>query len=335
MSDTGLIGKGVLVIAILMLLVNLLYPGQNPAWAAFQSTLEQGPPVFNGPSAILPAQTLVPFADAFPNNKSLPGIGPNNWTNHYVPATTIPGCVNGSLGSSNWWGCVAQRDSEKSYVTLNGPTNVAFRVNVTSPTGNSANIVSTIQMEVQCRQVTAGPPVNLNMIFFKGYWASPSFSLQQVDHSSYCQVSEWTNLTYTWDVSSAGDTVANFTGGTVYLALTGTSQMVQISFVDLIVVPTSRTLCTDVWCSIQAFFGGVLNFFVTLGLGIIFIFQLAIFILSLIVQFLFGIMASIIYFLTLPNTPPLIQGLLGAMILGLMGMIIFTIIKTVRGTETH
>lgn len=318
----------------------------------FFSTMLTQPWVYVG-QPIPPGSTWGQFAaqaSSFPTF-----IAPNNAgqvqnlyvVNDYWPGTTLArpykvvnnlgsaalgGCVNATSPTENWFGCLSTLDENLSYVTLN--TNITFPydvgVNVSSPSSNGNNLVLSVTAAIQCRQ-TWGPvlPLNVSLYLQNGTRAT---TLAPISLGTSCPVNSWGIMSYTWDLSGDNDVVSRFVNAALIIQADEQQQVVDVSYARVQLIPSNSQLCgtglDGIACSLSNFAWTIINFFVTLATGVVFIFQVLFWFVGMVGVF-FAALGSLF---TGSGAPPMVSGLLGVFIIGSLFFIAFIFMGKVRGT---
>lgn len=343
MAESNEIFKIAVFIGLVLFFASMLaspwvYVGQpippDSAWGQFSAAAGSFP-AFVAPNGAGQVATISPVAD-YCTGPGCPAVAHGYQTFNNVGSAHMPGCVNGTSPSDlPGWGCVASPDSNGSAVRLYQPVAGAYYVNVSDPPSASNQLVLSYSVTVQCavlsgtvsgvaiavNQNTANPLVPTVLLF-------PTDPTKNV-----CGLGgQWNTFTYTWDLSGRNWTVAKFTGDSIAFSLVTSGQDVAISYVSAQIVTSNQQLCgtglDGIACGFQNFGWSVVNFFVTIGTGLLFFFQILFWFVSLI-----GVFFSALGTLFLGSgSPPLVTGLLGVLILGLIIFVALVGMGKIRGT---
>jgi hypothetical protein len=139
--------------------------------------------------------------------------------------------------------------------------------------------------------------------------------------------------TYTWDLSGfTQNQIQYFSHLAIRVQAMDVNQTVDVSYARVDFVPSNQAICSgDIGCEFGNAVWGIINFFVLIGTGFVFIFQVLFWFVGMI-----GIFFSAIFAIfTGPSgstMPPQIVGFLGILILGLVVYVVLYFMGKVRGT---
>lgn len=300
---------------------------ENSTWGKMQTQFESFPN-FVAPNNAGQLQNLYSKGDFWPNTtRGYPSKIVNTLGNSKVGA-----CVNGTGTKVNWWGCLTTDDEAGSYVSINTNTTRprAFLTNVSSPSSNGNNLVLSVTATVQCRQ-TWGPvlPLNVSLIIANGTGIAVLFPISP---DSSCPINDWGMISYTWDLSGDNDVVSRFVNAALAVQAEQTNQSIDVSYIRVQMVPSNTQLCgtglDGIGCNLGNFAWTVVNFFVTLGTGAVFLFQVLFWFVSMIGIFF----SSLLGLFGANGAPPIIAGVVGIVIIGLVFYVAIVGMGKIRGT---
>lgn len=338
--------KIVLFLGVVFLMASLMttpwvYVGQpippNSTWGRIQQQTSNFP-VLNSPNNAGALQRLYVSGDFWPTNSSL-NVGGWKTVNNLGPSR-VGACVNATAPiHRNYFGCLSTLDSDGSYVKIstNASANPSVTANVSSPTGGTNILVYSITAVIQCHQEfgTVLPlNVTLNIVNPTPAPGTGFFSdtLEPQNPGTVCPTTGWSMVTYTWDLSGfKNNVIGNYSKLAIRVQAMDPGQTVDVSYAEVDFTPTNQAICaTDisgVVCELGNLAWGLINFFVLIGSGIVFVFQV-----------LFWFVGTVgTFFMAIPNlfgfgAPPLISAIIGLLIIGLLFYVAFVLMGKIRGT---
>ena len=324
MSD-GFLLKAVFSVGMIMVLISLIYPGANSSWSSFTNTLQVGP---NLPTWQNPMQAVSMWFPTFPQ-----AVG------NYSPDGEI-GC-----DASNYYACLQHPGSgfepeNYSFVWVAGTAKSNFSFQMGTGTGyNPQSEVISYSFDLLCKQTPdTGKPVNGATV---GMYLSANANFSGVyDWGGFHCLSSWSHQY----VNYSGQAVAvlsNFTTTYNVMLFEATGYNLSVAYWSLTLGLSSQANCAGLaWsdffsCAIGNMGNTIINFFITIGGGIVFFFSFIIavlaFIVNIIAGVLIGLSVSLLYFFNLPNCPPVIQGILDAIFVVFIFAITLAILDRVIG----
>jgi len=316
MGESETLFKLVLVLGVSFLLIGAINPGSDAAYQAFSSSV-QNFPSFQNPfderfevdlriiadGTIAPASTFDTDAVANCDNSTNPGAG------------------------TDWFGCVSTPDGGVSTASTTVAEN-NFKVNLSAAGGVPAVYpVLGVRTITQCNALAT---VMVDYLFYK----SDDVTLIAEIPTDPIRCAAFVNITTYSYFDPAYPTVGNFSNGVARFNTGSSGSGANFSYlrVTLIYGATEECSGTDTLTYIGCVISGFFNFLIRLGRLIVnafvFIGQTIVWFGSVAVGFLvmFGTL------LTIPGAPTLVQGIISAIVVGLLVFIALVIFKAIRGS---
>lgn len=322
MTDTGRVGKIVVFIGLMMLLINLLYPGANPAWSTLETTIQTGPnfPTFNNP-----------LHGANYTQVVLPGEDFGNQPNAKHRCTDYIDCLN-TWDAPFISGGVPLANA--SYVEYNSGPGGTYAFQFLEQGYSTGGLAITVaQVNVTCSSGWAGT-VQIRLDFY------PSGNSSLIGYTTFvCQNTGPFGLAYQsapLSFNGAGPFPANlFSNARVNVSSSTTNKTVNIGFIGLrlLVEGGTRACGSTIWdtgCVLAQFFGSMVlyvqlfvNFIVY---AVSWLAAVLLFIGSIIINVLLGIVLSLFYFYALPGAPTIVQAAVDVIMTALLVIVLAFII---------
>jgi len=320
MGGTVTLFKVFVGLGLLMLMVGLMFPGQDAAWINLQNTMADGVnfPTFDNPFA--------------PNQVSVIGVPVDNANSsggtdlsHFESVT---GC-----SAAAYWQCVASNNGNTSYVTLNSSGELVgslLNVNMTPLSGSILSVTVTIWCRVTPNQ---GTPINDN-IHHVGVARPVDACANSTDfHAIRAVIPQ----PYPWDSGSYNS------AGSGILLSTNITGKIDITYIqDDIVLDAGATAAQcggnvfqNTGCQLSRFVDLVTKGVLFLFNGVVFVIvsfiALVVFIISVLVALLTAVLGIAAVMFNL-GAPAPIQYVLDVLFVGLIVWILYeVVIKTMRG----
>jgi len=330
LSETSVVAKIILALAVIMLFVNLIMPGQNPAWVGLQATLSTG--------LVLPTFTN-PFDETYFSPRT--SIVDEKVTIQSFEVISFVGCENTTTGRV---ACLNTKDGDSSYVRTNRGV---FTWNWSASPGDLDNTkIRRVRFTFLC--LTEGNET-----------AATTFGLNWGDalvaSNLSCTIGDnYKTLTYDINTPTGIANPVSLFQTDAYIQIVETVApyfpFIRFSYIEMEVSGEAQTAgcqapegawfpwADEIACAIGRFgdqvYKGVI-FFVT---GVIFVGQVIYALLSFIVLviggFLFGLVSSLGWLLAIPGMPSIAQGFITVIVLGMIGFILLVVLKVSRGSGT-
>jgi hypothetical protein len=316
-----------------------VYVGQpipvDSTWGRMNSQIESFPS-FIGPSNAGQTEIISPSSD-YCTGIGCGGFHPGTETNNANPTASIPGCLNGTLSYTDYWGCLTTNDEGISYVSIsvaNMTSSSNFYVNLSSPGISSNQLVLSISITIQCMQAAGSPePLVLDLLhptISPGHesliYAGPNTILNA------CPYKQWGTFTTSEGVTNPGFILSNFSGISMNVGVNNAGSTVLVSYLSVMIIASNTQVCggglDGIGCNLSNFGWSVINFFVLLGSGLYFLFQVLFWFVSMIGVF-FGSLTSIF---GVQGAPPIVTGFFGIFSLAIIFYIAMVFFGKVRGT---
>ena len=353
MSDVSNIAKILIVLGVLSLVAGAM-PGMptNTAWSDLEATLSAGPNLPASPEFGNPYTLSTQYVDLSPasNGTYLPvnAIGTGNGCN----VTTYPF----NTSSPDWWRCVGSEDANASYLQITGASFEASRFSVTLdnftvsvPTNGNIHLLSAT-LTYQCKADGAGPVTTLFRLLFTTGPRSGS-EMNAGESTSACGLSDWTTYTITADYSPGLNVSLidpnELSGSELVVALDDTVSTwysyVHVQIAYAVFQFTDRDCQADFpadaigqfACTVDQGIHWFGDFVLFLASGALFLIQygaaLLLYFFGLISGFVLGIVVSFTFFFSIPGAPPIVQGLMDIILIGMIGYVALTILRLLRG----
>jgi hypothetical protein len=287
-------------------------------------------PVFTAPNNAGALQHLYVDGDFWATNLSL-NVGGQQTVNALGPSA-VGACVNQTAPiHANYYGCLTTLDAAASYIQIstNSSKQPTFTANVSSPTGGPNILIYSITAIIQCHQ-EYGTVLPLNVTLNIVNATGKIDVLEPVNPGTSCPVASWGMETYTWDLSGfTQNQIQYFSHLAIRVQAMDVHQTVDVSYARVDFVPSNQAICSgDIGCELGNAVWGIINFFVLIGTGIVFVFQVLFWFIGMVAVFFTGL-GSIF---SLPGTPPILSALFGVLIIGLLFFVALVFMGKVRGT---
>jgi len=324
MSEASSVAKIMIMIGIIFILVGALSPGAADAWNAFASTVYTAPdiPEFNDPFV----------EDEFVTTQLTPDA--NSTIGEDAP--TVVGCPANAYFMCLW------NFSSSSYIELD-TVETQFSVSMDMKALRPPREIVMVFLDVACYSTT------------NTSWAAfmvDEDGLIQYFFTGHCTPNTWRVTRERWEGLTAIDSIGYSTmfdegNGTEILFGVG-NQTARISYLRVFLMISAETTCPtfgDWWsigdnlqvigCQIGKFINTgvrmafwVINAFVFIVQGMI---AVATYIGAVIGALAVGIATSIVYLLTIPGAPVVVQAIIAAIFLGILiflGIVVARIISS-------
>src|SRR3990170_7809722 len=311
MSDSKTILKIVVLLGIMFVLVGTISPESSAAWDDFSETVSTFPS-FKNPFCETISSTILPIEDFC-------YTGDTGVCNEYETPPPV-GCTfaDGHL-------CLQTDDSDNSYIPLDanvGSQNPAFGVNMTEFYISAIQIFD-VTISVWCKTENGSAfPFKLSAAVqgaaFSMYAVCPSEDYRQLSKSAGFEINSdafQNNVTFFVSRDGAHDADARFT-----------AILVEIWYIP-------STQCTGNWfenmgCQLGRFFDAFVKVIRFVVNGAVYLGEIIWWVGVMTVSFF----AMLAYFLSIPDAPPLVQGIIATIFIGLLAFLSFVVFGAVRGS---
>lgn len=383
------VGKCIATIALIMLFINLIVPG-NTAWTGFQSALATPFPAFGNPLTLnTKTITIYPrandswgrtFVDGTYGHNAVSPSGANVYTDGSDPRCGAGSHVSGVTPyPGSYWPCVTTDDGDKSGIILPGLsfTNAngvemngyTWGVRMDNITGiDVQDQIVNITLHVKCNtqsSLSVGFTAYLSTMFpvlgqedgVTGVGGS-SAGMEVVGNQkcAYGGVPGATGVgpnffdvtllaNYQNGILVSTQRLQNFTHTHLVINAQTWAHDVVISYLYVTIAyldensSSLNSQCNtfDIGCQAAKIWNSAVGFILFLVNGAIWAGGVALWFVTILATFAWGLVGSLIWLLAIPapfSPPAVVQGILDIVILGLLGEILIVGISEVRGTGT-